>query len=375
MRTAGRLDLWLSFCITSPYRQSSTIVSMPSISSLECSRCHHHVTADIPQTVCPLCGSFLYVLYDMDELKRTAKREDIASRAAAGGASRGMWRYAGVLPDINPVTLGEGWTPLLRSSRYPGLYLKNEGANPTGTFAARGFGLAVTMAKHYGIQQASAVSGAGTLAAYAAAAGMNAHVSMPEDVPLASYVESAVYGARPRTKEAYYDVSALKEPFWLEGAKTVGYEVVEQLGWEYPDAVICPTATAVLAIWKAFEEMEQLGWVAGKRPRIFALADEPEPLVNNPLIASGGRVVKSAGETILASLLDWGREEGVFLSLAGAAAAAAYGALVESGELTASEKVVLINPCAGLRDAEEIARKLRLRLPVSLPVGGIITPQ
>src|SRR5271163_1719050 len=159
---------------------------MPAIASLECSRCHHHLSADTPQTLCPLCAGSLYVRYDMDKLKKTAKREDIAARAAASPASLGMWRYSDVLPDVSPVTLGEGWTPLLQSKRYPGLYIKEEGANPTGSFKA--LGLAVTMAKHYGLQHLavpSAGNAAGALAAYAAAASIKAHIFMPKDVPFA----------------------------------------------------------------------------------------------------------------------------------------------------------------------------------------------
>src|ERR1700723_4274355 len=125
---------------------------MAVIAFLECSRCHHHVSADSPQTICPLCASSLYVRYDMDKLKNIAKRDEIAARPPASPASLGMWRYASVLPDVTPVTLGEGWTPMLHSRRYPGLYIKEEGANPTGTFKARGLGLAVTMARHYGLQ-------------------------------------------------------------------------------------------------------------------------------------------------------------------------------------------------------------------------------
>src|ERR1700745_3739129 len=171
---------------------------MAVIAYLECSRCKHHVSAETPQTLCPLCAGSLYVRYDMDSLKKTAKRDDIAVRAAASHASLGMWRYASVLPDVTPVTLGEGWTPLLQSKRYPGLYIKEEGANPTGTFKARGLGLAVTMAKHYGLQHIavpSAGNAAGALAAYAAAAGLSAHIFMPQDVPFANYVEGIVYGA------------------------------------------------------------------------------------------------------------------------------------------------------------------------------------
>src|SRR5580698_9400232 len=258
---------------------------MAVIAFLECSRCLHRLSAETPQTVCPLCAGSLYVRYDMDQLKQTAKREDIPVRAAASPSSLGMWRYASVLPDVTPVTLGEGWTPMIHSKRYPGLYIKEEGANPTGTFKARGLSLAVTMAKHYGLQHLavpSAGNAAGALAAYAAAAGIAAHIFMPKDVPFANYLEATAYGANvtlvdglisdcarlvgeaiKAQKEAgtpaedvWFDISTLKEPFRVEGKKTMGYELVEQLGWQYPDAVFYPTGGGVglIGMWKAFEE-------------------------------------------------------------------------------------------------------------------------
>src|SRR6202453_3239807 len=277
---------------------------MPAIASLECVRYHHHVSVKTPQTVCPLCAGSLYVRYDMDKLKRTAKRDEIAARAAASPASLGMWRYASVLPDVTPVTLGEGWTPMLHSKRYPGLYIKEEGANPTGTFKARGLGLAVTMARHYGLQHLavpSAGNAAGALAPSPAAAGITAHIFMPQDVPLANYLEGVIYGAdvtmvdglisdcarmvgenmkaqkeaNPPISQAWFDISSLKEPFRVEGKKTMGYELDEQLGWKYPDAVFYPTGGGVglIGMWKAFDEMEQLGWVekGSRRPRMYAL--------------------------------------------------------------------------------------------------------
>jgi threonine synthase len=402
---------------------------MPAIAFLECSRCHHHVSADTPQTLCPLCAGSLYVRYDMDELKRTAKREDIAARAAASTASLGMWRYSSVLPDVTPVTLGEGWTPMLHSKRYPGLYIKEEGANPTGTFKARGLGLAVTMAKHYGLQHLavpSAGNAAGALAAYAAAAGIAAHLFMPQDVPFANYLEGIVYGAdvtmvdglisdcarmvgerikaqkdaNTPANEVWFDISTLKEPFRVEGKKTMGYELVEQLGWTYPDAVFYPTGGGVglIGMWKAFEEMEQLGWVSGKRPKMYALqaagcapittafdahkpASEffqnaatfaaglrvPKPygdyIILDILEKSGGKAISASDEEILKSILDWAKHEGIFLSPEGAAATAAYDQLIAAGELKPEDKVVLFNTGAGLKYVDMTAEAMHLKRP------------
>jgi threonine synthase len=420
---------------------------MAVITSLECSRCHHHVSAETPQTLCPLCAGSLYVRYDMDKLRQTAKREDIAARAAASPASLGMWRYSSVLPDVTPVTLGEGWTPMLHSKRYPGLYIKEEGANPTGTFKARGLGLAVTMAKHYGLQHLavpSAGNAAGALAAYAAAAGIKAHIFMPQDVPFANYLEGIVYGAdvtmvnglisdcarmvgenikaqrdaNTPANQIWFDISTLKEPFRVEGKKTMGYELVEQLGWQYPDAVFYPTGGGVglIGMWKAFEEMEQLGWIekGSKRPKMYALqasgcapvarafeegkpASEffqnaatfaaglrvPKPygdaIILDIVRQSGGKALGFSDDEILTSILDWAKHEGIFLSPEGAAATAAYDALIATGDLKPTDKVVLFNTGAGLKYVDMTAEAMHLKrpciLPTSMPVGGIITPQ
>jgi len=388
----------------------------------------------------------------MDQLKKTAKRDEIAARAAASPSSLGMWRYSSVLPDVTPVTLGEGWTPLIHSQRYPGLYIKEEGANPTGTFKARGLGLAVTMAKHYGLQHLavpSAGNAAGALAAYAAAAGITAHIFMPQDVPLANYLEGIVYGANVTmvnglisdcarmvaenikaqkaantpTSQTWFDISSLKEPFRVEGKKTMGYELVEQLGWTYPDAVFYPTGGGVglIGMWKAFEELEQLGWVSGKRPKMYALQSSgcapivkayaenkpaseffqnaatfaaglrvPKPYADSIILdivrESGGAAIASSDEKILTSILDWAKHEGIFLSPEGAAATAAYDALIASGGLKPTDKVVLFNTGSGLKYTDMIAEAMHLTrpeqkqekiaaLPTSMPVGGIITPQ
>jgi threonine synthase len=325
-----------------------------------------------------------------------------------------------VLPEVEAVTLGEGWTPVVRSRRYKNVVLKEEGANPTGSFKARGLALAVTMARHYGLKKLavpSAGNAAGALAAYAAAAGIEANIFMPKDVPFANYVEAKMYGANVtlvdglisdcgrmvaerKEKEGWFDISTLKEPFRIEGKKSMGYELVEQLGWEYPAAVFYPTGGGVglIGMWKAFAELEELGWVApGKRPKMIAVQSAgcapvtrafeehkkvSEVWENAATFASGLRVPKPYGdyimleilkesggvalafsdEVILASLKDWAKNEGIFLSPEGAAATAAYDHLLKTGFLTADDRVVLFNTGAGLKytdvtaDAAGIAR-------------------
>ncbi len=391
---------------------------MPQIAYLECSRCDARVSAETPQTVCPKCAGALYVRYDLTAAHGTAVRDAIAPNAATA-PSAGMWRYAAVLPDVEPVTLAEGWTPMLRSRRYPNAFIKEEGANPTGTFKARGLGLAVTMARHYGLTKLavpSAGNAAGALAAYAAAAGMEAHIFMPQDVPFANYVEAIAYGAHVtlvdglisdcarmvaerREEEGWFDVSTLKEPFRVEGKKTMGYELVEQLGWEYPDAVFYPTGGGVgfIGMWKAFGELEELGWVRpGKRPRMYALqSDGCAPVVkaydkgastseawkNASTFASGLRVPKPYGDYILLEILhqsggkalgfpdseildslkDWAKHEGIFLSPEGAAATAAYDHLLGTGELTSDDRVVIFNTGAGLKYTDVTAQAMHLQ--------------
>lgn len=371
--------------------------AMPKIDHLECSRCHHREDALTPKTLCPVCAGTFYVRYDLTEAKGTAVRDSLPD-------VHSMWRYAPVLPSVEPVTLGEGWTPMLTSRRNPNVLLKEEGANPTGTFKARGLSLAVTMAKHYGLKKLavpSAGNAGGALAAYAAAAGIEAHIFMPQDVPLANQVECIAYGAHMtlidglisdcakivaerKEREGWFDVSTLKEPFRVEGKKTMGYELVEQLGWEYPDAVFYPTGGGVglIGMWKAFLEMEELGWVSGKRPKMIAVqaagcepvtkaynqgADASQMYMNAHTLASGLRVPKPYGDYIIldvvresrgtvisqtdsemfASIQDWGAHEGILLSPEGAAATAAYDRLIENGFLKSSDRVVIFNTGSG----------------------------
>ena len=399
---------------------------MPSIAYLECSRCHAHISAGTPQTLCTHCtgqpAGSLYVRYDLAHLRGVSPRELIA-RDALLSPSPGIWRYRSVLPGVEPVSLGEGWTPMLQSRRYPRVFLKEEGANPTGTFKARGLALAVTMARHYGLRKLavpSAGNAAGALAAYAAAAGIEAHIFMPRDVPLANYLEAIIYGANVvlvdglisdcarivqerKQQEGWFDISSLKEPFRVEGKKTMGYECVEQLDWQYPDAIFYPTGGGVglIGMWKAFDEMEELGWVApGRRPRMIAVQssgcapvvkafDEgrpastmwqdahtfasglrvPKPYGDSIILdivrASGGTAISVTDDQILTSILDWGRHEGLFLSPEGASVTAAYDQLLANGFLKPSDRVVLFNTGAGLKYTDVIADAMKLSRPMN----------
>ncbi|MGA3133298.1 MAG: threonine synthase [Terracidiphilus sp.] len=397
---------------------------MPAIAYFECSRCHAQLSAASPQTVCTKCPDLppgaLYVRYDFSALRGLTAREAIQNHTASPWT--GMWRYRAVLPDVKPVTLGEGWTPMLASRRYPGVFLKEEGANPTGTFKARGLALAVTMAQHYGLRKLaipSAGNAAGALAAYAAASGIEAHIFMPRDVPFANYVEAVAYGANVtlvdglisdcarivaerKQAEGWFDVSTLKEPFRVEGKKTMGYELIEQLDWEYPDAVFYPTGGGVglIGMWKAFEEMEQLGWVKpGKRPKMIAVqttgcapvtrafeAGEsssqmwqnaatfaaglrvPKPygdyIILEILRASGGASLALTDREILDSILDWARNEGIFLSPEGASVTAGYDKLLASGFLKKTDRVVIFNTGSGLKYTDVTAAAMGLKRPV-----------
>jgi threonine synthase len=388
---------------------------MPRIAFLECSRCQLHHDAATPQTVCTACAGTLYVRYDLSAAKGIAQR-NFMGRTAADKQWSGMWRYRQVLPDIEPVTLGEGWTPMLLSRRFSNVWLKEEGANPTGTFKARGLAMAVTMARHYGLSKLAAPTAGnagGALAAYAAAAGIEAHIFMPKDTPMANQVECLAYDAHltlvdglisdcgrmvaeRKAAEGWFDVSTLKEPFRVEGKKTMGYELVEQLGWVYPDAVFYPTGGGVglIGMWKAFEEMEQLGWVGGKRPKMIAIQsagcapvvrafDQGEPASkmwqNAHTAASGLRVPKPYGDYIIldilrqsagtavavtddqifASLRDWASHEGLLLSPEGAAATAAYDRLLSTGFLSTDDRVVLFNTGSGNKYTDVIGARVK----------------
>jgi len=418
------------------------------ISFLECTRCGDHLPADRPQNTCPKDGGVLYVRYDLASLKGKLRPKDLSGRVAS------MWRYAEVLPELaaneKPVTLGEGFTPMLQSREYANVFIKDEGLNPTGSFKARGMSAAVTMAKHYGLKKLAAPSAGnagGALAAYAAAAGIEAYIFMPRDVPLANRMECDYYGARVtlvdglisdcgrmvaerKDKEGWFDVSTLKEPFRVEGKKTMGYEVAEQLNWKLPQAIVYPTGGGVgmIGMWKAFDEMEELGWIGSERPKMItvqaagcapivkaweagisrsgeksgsglrsAQAWSSEMWTDAQTFAAGLRVPKAYGdylildilqnsegtavtatdEEILAAMRHWASKEGIFAAPEGASSLVAYQKLRASGFLRDEDKVVLFNTGSAYKYLDMIEaqeKKARPAPPAARTIGGIIGP-
>ena len=407
---------------------------MSKLLYFECSKCGEKLTADEPQNVCPKDGGPLYARYDL----ATIRKDKLARESIANGPKT-LWRYKAVLPDVEPVSLGEGMTPLLQSRVYANLLIKDEGLNPTGSFKARGMSAAVTMARHYGLKKLAAPSAGnagGALAAYAAAAGLEAYVFMPKDVPIANRLEVEASGAHltlvdglisdcgrmvteHKDKEGWFDVSTMKEPFRVEGKKTMGYEVAEQLGWKLPSAIVYPTGGGVglIGMWKAFEEMEAIGWIKRDRhPKMICVQSEGcAPVVkafeekkdvaemwsNAQTLAAGLRVPKAyadfiildilrksqgtaiavSDDEIMAGVKEMAANEGIFAAPEGGAALAAYNKLLESGFLSSSELVVLFNTGSGYKYVDTIAEywggevfASRRKLPASRSLGGIISP-
>jgi threonine synthase len=379
---------------------------------LACPRCGARHPADRLTNVCP-CGSPLLAEYDVEGMRRSWDREALARRPAT------LWRYAEALPVRDPaarVSLGEGWTPLLPLPRlgarlgFHDLWLKDEGANPTGTFKARGAAVGVSRARELGARALAlptAGNAGGAWAAYAARAGLPLTVAMPWDAPRVNQREAVVYGARTWlvrglisdagaliarhvAETGAFDASTLREPYRVEGKKTMGYEILEQLGWRPPAAVVCPVGGGVglIGIWRAWRELQALGWLDRREvPRLVAVqAEGCRPLVaawerGEPLgaawpgaatIAAGLRVPRPLGEAlVLQALRETGgtalavadaeiaeamravaAQEGLWICPEGAAAVAALPRLRAQGFLAPSDRVVVLNTGSGVKYAE-----------------------
>ncbi len=382
------------------------------VTHLECAACGRKYEAQRLHNLCTECGKPLLVRYDLARAGRSLTKENLRGRRSD------LWRYREVLPvahDENIVSLGEGWTPLLHAARLgaqlalPHLYIKDEGQNPTQSFKARGMTAAVSMAKELGAHKLavpSAGNAAGALAAYAARAGIEAFIFMPQDTPRANVIECEQTGAhvtllpglitdcgaevgRRKAAEGWFDVSTLKEPYRVEGKKTLGYELAEQMHWTLPDVIIYPTGggTGLIGMWKAFDEMEAMGWIDSKRPRMVTVqaagcapivrafeqgqrfADEfPDAattasglrvpkaigdfLILDALRASGGTAVAVTDAELIAATREIGAAEGLFCAPEGAACLPALKQLLAAGQVSADERIVLFNTGAGVKYLE-----------------------
>jgi threonine synthase len=383
-----------------------------NITHLECAACGLEHEAQRLHNLCRECDKPLLVRYDLERAGRSLTKESLSGRRAD------MWRYREVLPvesDENVVTLGEGWTPLLRTERLAqklglrNLYIKDESQNPTQSFKARGMTAAVSRAKELGARKLavpSAGNAAGALAAYSARAGLECFIFMPSDTPLANVVECEQTGAhvtlmeglitdcgaevgRRKDAEGWFDVSTLKEPYRIEGKKTLGYELAEQLGWTLPDVIVYPTGggTGLIGMWKAFDEMEKMRWIGPERPRMVTVQaagcapivrafDEgkrfAEEFPNAATVASGLRVPRAIGdfliidalresggtaiavtdEELIAATREIGAAEGLFCAPEGAACLPALRKMIEAGQVKPEERVVLFNTGAGVKYLE-----------------------
>jgi threonine synthase len=379
------------------------------VKRLECTACGLEHDWSQLQNLCSSCNKPLFPIVDLAAASRTLTRETLRAR------ERSLWRYREVLPlpgGVEPISLGEGGTPLLPASRFADdvdLWVKDESLNPTQSFKARGMTTAVSMAKYLGAKKLavpSAGNAAGALAAYAARAAIEAHIFMPRDTPRANVVECRELGAhvtlidglitdcgaeiaRRKENEGWFDMSTLKEPYRVEGKKTLGYELAEQLNWELPDVILYPAGggTGLIGMWKAFGEMEALGWIGKKRPRMFAVqAAGCAPIVrafeageknaaefpNAHTVASGLRVPKAIGDFLMLKIIresdggaiavddeqmirvahEVGSKQGLFICPEGAACFAALKSLRSAGKIASGERVVIFNTGSGIKYLE-----------------------
>jgi threonine synthase len=393
------------------FGKESTVNHM-NVTHLECAACGTRHEAQRLHNLCTQCAKPLLVRYDLKRAAASLTKESLATR------DPDLWRYREVLPvahDENVVNLGEGFTPLIHASRLGSelglrdLYIKDEGQNPTQSFKARGMATAVSMAKELDVKKLavpSAGNAAGALAAYAARAGLEAFIFMPRDTPRANVIECEQTGAhvtlmeglitdcgaevgRRKDAEGWFDVSTLKEPYRIEGKKTMGYELAEQFDWQLPDMIIYPTGggTGLIGMWKAFDEMEQMGWIGPKRPRMVTVqaagcapivrafeegkrfADEfpnaqttasglrvpraiGDFLILDALRDSGGTAVAVTDDELIAATKEIGAAEGIFCAPEGAACLPALRKLMQNGSVKPHERVVLFNTGSGVKYLE-----------------------
>ncbi len=379
---------------------------------LVCTKTDKAYSKDQLWNLSPEADAPLFARYDLDAVAKVMRREKLAERIPT------MWRYAEVLPvedEQFQVSLGEGFTPLLQATSLgreigvPKLYIKDEGLNPTGSFKARGMSAAISRAAELGAQAIaipSAGNAGGATAAYAARAGLPAHIFMPKDVPQANYIECKVLGAHVelidglisdcgkivasrKEAEGWFDISTLKEPYRVEGKKTMGYELAEQFDWELPEVVIYPTGggTGLIGMWKAFDEMEQMGWIGSERPRMISVQaagcapivrayragdEHAEPWTDAETIAAGLRVPAAVGdflmlkairdsggcalsvtdEELMASASKMAAAVGSFPAPEGAATLTALEKLIEQNLVSERERIVLFNTGTGLKYIE-----------------------
>ena len=373
------------------------------LTHLECSECAQTYNHEQPQNLCTTCGKPLFARYDLEKVSQACDKSALMERAAT------FWRYMELLPIIDPahtVSLGEAVTPLIRTQHLGKLlglemlWVKDESPLPGGSFKARGLAMAVSKAKELGLTKLaipSAGNAATALAIYAARAGMEAHIFMPQDSPAFNRNTCRMAGAsvtlidglitdagkivaERKEEENWFDVSTLKEPYRVEGKKTMGLELAEQFDWQLPDVIVYPTGggTGIVGMWKGFQELEEIGWIDAKRPRMISVQatgcapivkaweagdTEAEPWVDAHTIAAGLRVPQAVGdflildairgsggtaiavadEEILAAMNIIGTKEGILACPEGAATVAGLMKLVEAGEVHKSERIVLFN--------------------------------
>lgn len=390
--------------------------SISFITELRCSRCRNVQDSNVIQTVCTSCGGTLFSNYDIEKAKQELTKNQLSTRVAS------LWRYKEMLPvkyEANIVTLGEGFTPVVKIGRtgerlgFKKMYMKDDGVIPTGTFKSRGMTTAISKAREFGISRvalASAGNAGGAAAAYSARAGIECFVFMPRDAPESTMREcqhvgthlylvdglindAAKFVTSGRQRYAWFELSTLKEPYRVEGKKTMGYEIAEQFGWDLPDVILYPTGggTGLIGMWKAFNELEQLGWIKGsKKPRMVSVQskgcapvvkafkegrESVEPFKNAKTIASGIRVpfpyaseqilrvLRESGGTavevddaeIIKAMTYLGREEGMNVCPEGAATLAGIEHLAAEGWIQRNEKILLYNTGTGIKYSELVA--------------------